>query len=86
MSGNGSASVHFHNPSFGIRNINGGTGTIEGGTFAGLSISKKRNQGDGQKDLSDLRDPAGSSGNTSKKKLRYEKDADEEELERFATV
>ena len=35
-----SASVHVHNPSFGIRNINGGIGTIEGGTFAGLAISK----------------------------------------------
>ncbi|CAI2170763.1 4667_t:CDS:2, partial [Funneliformis geosporum] len=46
-----STSVHFHNPSFGIMTINGGAGTIEGGTFAGLSISKKRNQGDGQKDL-----------------------------------
>ena len=49
MSGHGSASVHFHNQSFRIRNINGGTGTIEGGTLAELSILKKRNQGDGKK-------------------------------------
>ncbi|CAG8708360.1 12558_t:CDS:2 [Funneliformis caledonium] len=35
-----SASVHVHNPLFEIRNINGGTGTIEVRTFAGLAISK----------------------------------------------
>ncbi|CAG8749770.1 14917_t:CDS:2, partial [Funneliformis caledonium] len=48
-----SAPVYVHNPSFGIRNINGGTGNIEGGIFSRLFISNRSNQKKDDYDESD---------------------------------
>ncbi|CAG8725681.1 12450_t:CDS:10, partial [Funneliformis caledonium] len=84
-----SASVHVYNPSFGIRNINGGTRTIEGGTFARLAISKipqKKDEYDEKMDNLTKKWRKLSNGQGISNKADNEKDEVEAEAQDFTSI